>query len=113
MVPPNTLEVIQHTTPLEYGWMSRAVYENLNMPEGSSNPTHQNLLKKKWRLSHFISGKDNAGGYQGAVYIHDDRQEIVVSHCGTKNIGSIAADILADLEPTTTSTVQSSNAHTT
>lgn len=82
-------------TPLECGWMSSAVYAQLNDEAiALGSQPHQELLSKGWRLAHFISGKETEGGYQGAVYVHENNKEVVIAHGGTSfsRLGTLDAD---------------------
>jgi|GEM_PF-5627588 len=85
----------KETTPLEYGWMAKAVYAQLDNPAtAQKDDAHQKLLKKGWRLVRFVPALAEEGDYQGAVYLHEDRQEVVVAHAGTAftRWGTLEAD---------------------
>ncbi len=77
------------TPPLEYAWMSSAVYKTLTQSNiAATHAHHQKLLQRGWRLEYFIEGqfKKNIyqeSGYQGGIYVHEQRKEIVIAHAGT------------------------------
>ena|GEM_PF-5627594 len=73
---------MNETPPLEYGWMSQAVYARLDDAViAAGNEFYQSLFNRDWDLVHFVPVTES--GYQGGVFVHHGHREVVVAHGGT------------------------------